>query len=48
MNGINSCEVRYTKQAYEKLKYFIMALSYKLMKEMTEKRNGKIQNAVGD
>lgn len=37
MNGLENGSVRYSKTAYEKLKHFIMAISQKVLREMTEK-----------
>lgn len=46
MNGIENGSVKYTKDAYEKLKYFIMAISQKVMREMTEKEKNRFKDLL--
>ena len=46
MNGIENGTSKYTPDAYKKLKYFIMAISQKVMREMTEKERERFKTLM--
>ena len=46
MNGIEKGKAKYTPEAYKKLKYFIMALSQKVMREMTVKERERFKTLI--
>jgi len=46
MNGIEQKTSRYSPQAYKDLKYFIMAISQKVMREMTESEKNRFKSLL--
>lgn len=46
MNGIQSGQTKYNQKAYKKLKYFISAVSQKVMREMTEKERERFNTLL--
>lgn len=46
LNNLESNSINFSPEAYEKLKYFIMAVSQKVMRDMTEKETNEFNRLV--